>query len=499
VLTKSQLMSWRQCPKRLWLETHGDPAPPTDSSKLQRGETVGRMARVVFGDGDAVTIDRRSAGRRSALDQTATEMASLGRTLFEAAFGDDDLAAYADVVRPAADGWELLEVKDAGSVKTHHLDDVAIQAAAAQRSGFAPKRICITHVDTDWTYPGGDDYRGLFAIAEVTDDVGALVASVGDWVAEAKATIALPTAPARPTGPHCDTPYPCAFYEACAAQDPTATHPIQWLPGALSKAAKELVEAGAREMEDLPDEVLNETQSRVKAQTLAGVARFDEAEAAADVADWTAPLHFLDFETANPVVPLWAGTRPYAQIPFQFSLHLLEADGTLAHTECLLTDGNDPSRRFAEALIAACRSEGAVVVYNAGFERGRIKDLAQRYEALAPQLEAIAARLVDLQPVAKARYYHPDQRGSWSIKKVLPCLVPELRYDLLDGVKEGGMAIEAYLKLIHPNCSPERKATLEAQLRRYCHLDTLAMVALWARFAANRAVLSAALNAAPRP
>lgn len=184
-------------------------------------------------------------------------------------------------------------------------------------------------------------------------------------------------------------------------------------------------------------------------------------------------------------MPIWAGTSPYQQIPFQFSLHTLDENGAVAAQEFLDLSGGDPSRGFAENLIAVCGNTGAIFVYNAGFEGARIKELAARFTDLEVNLRAIKTRLVDLHPVTKANYYHPSQRGSWSIKAVLPTVAPDLSYQDLDGVKDGGMAMEAYLEAIHPDTTAARKAEIETQLLAYCGLDTFAMVRLW-QFLAGR-------------
>jgi CRISPR/Cas system-associated exonuclease Cas4 (RecB family) len=493
MLTKSKLMSWRQCPKRLWLEENGAKRSPAQAGRLAAGVSVGEAARGLYGSAGSVVIDRFALSPAAALARTS-ELMAIGATIFEGAFGDEELVAYADIVRPDASGWSLLEVKGSGSVKPHHQDDAAIQVRAAHRSGNTPARVAVVHLDTSWIYPGGGDYHGLFKEVELTAEVGALALEVDTWVAQAKATLEAPQPPERTTGRHCEEPNPCPFQDACAAAQPQLARPITWLPGQLRKEAKALRDAGVSEMDGLPDHVLNDIQRRVKQQTLAGAPYFDQAGAASDLAGCSYPLAFLDFETLTLAVPIWAGTWPYAQVPFQFSLHILQEDGSLTHTDFLAATGEDPSRGFAEALIVAAGQEGSVVVYNAGFERTRLRELAARFPGIAPELDAIAGRIFDLQPVAKQRYYHPDQRGSWSIKKILPCLAPELRYDDLDGVQDGGMAIEAYAEMIHPECSAERKAALDAQLRRYCQLDTLAMVALWARFTASDPLLRVVLS-----
>jgi hypothetical protein len=199
------------------------------------------------------------------------------------------------------------------------------------------------------------------------------------------------------------------------------------------------------------------------------------------------PASFLDFETISFAVPVWAGTRPYQMIPFQFSVHHLGEDGTLVHADFLDLSGSDPSRAFAEALVGACVGEGPVFVYNASFEKSRIAELAERFVDLAPALLALRTRVVDLYPIARNRYYHPDQHGSWSIKHVLPAVAPDLRYDVLEGVQDGGAAMHAYLEAIDATTTPARRLEIEAQLRDYCGLDTLAMVRLWQFFAGTAA------------
>jgi hypothetical protein len=180
-------------------------------------------------------------------------------------------------------------------------------------------------------------------------------------------------------------------------------------------------------------------------------------------------------------VPIWKGTRPFQQIPFQFSLHRLSRTGKLTHKEFIDLSGQDPSRRFAEALIAACGERGPIFVYSS-FESSRIYELAKRFPRLARPLLAIDDRLVDLLPIASEHYYHPDQQGRWSIKNVLPTIAPDLRYDELDGVQDGGMAMMAFREALHPDTAGARKVEIEGQLLDYCRLDTEAMVRVWAYF-----------------
>lgn len=175
--------------------------------------------------------------------------------------------------------------------------------------------------------------------------------------------------------------------------------------------------------------------------------------------------------------------QPYQQICFQFSLHTLGSDDELDHKEFIDLSGNNPSEAFAKSLIDACGdSAHAIFVYNATFEKTRISELAQNFPDLSDQLLRINSRIIDLQPITKNRYYHPSQQGSWSIKKVLPALVPELNYADLDGVKDGNMAMLAYQEAIASNTSDARKSEIRTQLLKYCQLDTYSMVRIWQAF-----------------
>ena len=241
----------------------------------------------------------------------------------------------------------------------------------------------------------------------------------------------------------------------------------------------QLAELGINDLRSVPNELLNEKQRMVKRHTLAGTVYFDGVGATADLAAHGTPAHFLDFETIQFAVPIWEGTRPYQQNVFQFSLHTISQPGQLSHRAFLDLSGNDPSESFAKALIAACGEPGPIFVYNAGFESARIRELAKRYPGMARSLLVIDARLVDLLPVARNRYYHPSQQGSWSLKAVLPAAVPELSYEALAGVKDGGTAMEVYAEAIRPATVDERKQEIEQQLLAYCRFDTFALVRLW--------------------
>ena len=483
--SKSKLMALRQCPKRLWLEVHR-PDLREDSAATQAsfqvGHQVGDIARRIYDpEGLGAVIDVQTEGFARAFERSAQLLHST-QPIFEAGLEAGGALAFADVMLPEQkDGqqaWRMVEVKSSTSVKDYHRDDVAVQAFVAQSAGVALQSISLAHIDSSWTYPGGGDYRGLLKESDLTAEAFSRTAEVKAWIAQAQLVIASPAEPAIKIGSHCDIPYACGFYDYCSRNEPKPEYPIFWLPHIGAKAVT-LAEQGVIDLRNVPDDLLNARQQRVKNHTLANTVFFDMAGAAADLSVYGLPAYFLDFETIQFAVPIWKGTRPYQQNTFQFSLHMLSSSGQLEHTEFLDISGNDPSEPFARALITACGQSGPVYVYNAGFETARMSELAIRYPQLSKDLLAINARVVDLLPIARERYYHPSQQGSWSIKKVLPAVVPELRYDTLDGVQDGGAAMEAFIEAIHPDTSPERKSLIEQQLLAYCKLDTYAMVRLW--------------------
>jgi hypothetical protein len=224
----------------------------------------------------------------------------------------------------------------------------------------------------------------------------------------------------------------------------------------------------------------------VKAHTLSGKPFFDAKGAAASLADHKLPAYFMDFETIQFAVPIWKDTRPYQQIPFQFSVHSLSSTADIEHVSFLDLSGDDPRSRIAEALIKACGKRGPIFAYNAPFEIARIKELADRFPRLKQPLLAINERVIDLLKVAENNYYHPSQEGSWSLKKVLPAIAPDLDYDTLDGVQDGGMAMNAYLEAISLLTAEPRKKEISEQLLAYCRLDTYATLRLWQFFAGRQ-------------
>ena len=489
-LSKSKLVAYRQCPKRLWLEVHR-PHLREDSSTVQGhfevGYQVGAIARKLYDEsGLGHTIDVQAEGYDEAFARSADLMANSQQPVFEAGFQSEGALAFADVMLPQLENgeivWRMVEVKSSTSVKEYHLDDLAVQAFVARSAGVKLRSVALAHLDNSWVYPGDGDYRGLLKENDLTAETFARTAEVRSWIADATMIVAQPTEPMKDIGSHCSEPFPCGFHAYCSRGIVGPEHSLDYLPRFRSSKREKLAADGIVELREVPDDLLSLLQLRVKEHTLAGTTFFDKEGAAADLAQYPLPAYFLDFESVQFAVPKWKGTRPYQQITFQFSVHRVSEFVRLTHDSFLDLSGNDPSEPFAKALIAACGDTGPVFVYSAAFECTLISELADRFPELAEKLHAINARIVDLLPVARDHYYHTAQCGSWSIKSVLPAAIPDLSYEQLDGVENGDDAMLAFREALDSATTPERKAEIDRQLRAYCRLDTYAIVRLWQFF-----------------
>lgn len=476
-MSKSRLLSHQQCPKRLWLETFRPELADADGgsmASMAAGNTVGEVARDLFPGGVLIEGD----DLRQAISDTRQVLATQPRVpVYEATFQHDGVLVRADILVPERGGaYHLIEVKSATSVKDYYLNDVAVQASVTEAAGVRLRRIQIAHIDNGFVYPGGEQYDGLFHYVDVADSVRALKPQVPEWIAAARRTLAGDEPEVTP-GEQCCSPFACPFINHCAPQDPEA-FPVEVLPRISGKAVAALKAQGFTDIRDIPHGVLtNDKHERVRQVTRSGRRFLDREATSARMAELTYPRYFMDFETLNPAIPLWANSRPYQQIPFQWSCHVQGRNGELRQEAYLATGEEDPRREFAESLIRTVRTRGPILVYNAAFEVSRLRELAAHFPDLEDALLRIIERVVDLLPLARDHYYHPAMRGSWSIKAVLPTIAPELSYDSLD-VADGGDAQQAFLEILHPDTSDTRREECRVNLLAYCERDTLAMVRL---------------------
>lgn len=488
-LSKSKLIAYRQCPKRLWLEIHRPELRDDSASEggFRIGHEVGEVVRRIYDpDGTGTVIDVAQLGYDGAFRRSAFLLGKGEGPVFEAGLHGEGTLAFADVMLPAvrygSPAWRMLEVKSTTTLKDYHRDDLAIQAYLAQKMGVTLTWAGIAHIDNSFVYEGDGDYGGLFHEVDLTAEAESRRWDVAEWIEEARNVADLAEEPEIPMGPQCSDPFDCPFAAWCSRDEPVVEYPLSSLPR-LSDARRKAIEAlGISDLREVPALLLTDLQNHVREVTISGETWFDRGGAAAALAGRGFPAWFLDFETVMMPVPIWKGTRPYQQIPFQFSLHRIDEDGTMGHEAFLDLSGDDPSRPLAEVLLAKVGPEGPVYVYNAKLERMAIHQLAARFPDLEEGLLAIAARIVDLHPIAKAHFYAPSQHGKWGLKSVLPAACPDLSYDSLEGVADGIAAVEAFREAIAPGAKPERRMEIEKQLLAYCHLDTVAMVRIWEVF-----------------
>ncbi len=472
-LSKSRLLLHRQCPKRLWLRVHRpelEEVNDGNEARFATGTYVGEVAQQLYPDG--VLIDGEDLWQ--AVIDTQEILNGKKRPVFEATFQSNDLLIRADLMLPTKDGFRMVEVKSSTSVKEYYLEDAAIQSWVAQQANLPLTSVEIAHLDNSFVYPGGGDYQGLFHYADISEQIAKIQAEVPDWINAARETLS-GDEPCIAPGAQCNTPFECPFFGYCSPRiEIEDSFPPEVLPYGGTLAATLRAE-GYTDLRDVPEERMESWKHKRVWQATKSGQTFLNPEAGIQIAALPYPRYYIDFETINPAVPVWAGTRPYMQVPFQWSCHIETAKGVM--TQCaFLADGqSDPRRPFATSLIDAVGTDGPIVVYNAPFERSRMQELADYYADLAPALQGAIDRLVDLLPIAREHYYHPEMRGSWSIKAVLPTIAPDLAYDNLE-VANGGMAQEAFAEIMQAETTPERRQQLHDALLLYCERDTIAMV-----------------------
>lgn len=483
-LSKSKIAAFEQCPKRLWLSVHKPSEAVYDTgteAKFKAGHAAGELACEAYPDGIMIEAE---PNLEAAIQRTA-ELLQLEppRPLFEATFRHEGVLVRVDLMLPTGDGqWHVAEVKSSTSAKPYQLSDLATQLWVMAGCGVKVASASIRHINNGFVYTVEGDYRDLFTDSWPSKEMADLLAGRPELVAGATSVLQSDE-PNHPIGDHCNDPFSCPFEGYCHHDLTAPDWPISLLPNSGKTLARLWGEKGKVELAQLAEQDLaSELHRRVHRATVSGQPFHDVDGARSSLAGWSQPLAFLDFETIGFAIPRWIGTKPYQAIPFQFSLHVENPDGSLNHSEFLDCSGADPRRPCAEALLNLLPPEGAIIAYSASFEKSRIRELAAHFPDLSIALLKIAERIVDLHPIAKAHYYHRDQRGSWSIKSVFPALNddPGLDYGALD-VGDGGAAQLAYEEAIGPECSAERKLELEQSLLTYCELDTWAMVVVKAR------------------
>ena len=340
-LSKSRILAYRQCPKRLWLQIYRPELQEKNESTTARmaaGTQAGEVARGLYPGGVLIDAEHLS----QALDDTQSVMALGDKAIFEATFQASNVLIRADLLIPDANGYRLAEVKSSTSVKDYHYEDAAVQAWVCKNAGAKVTRIEIAHINNRFVYPGNGNYQELFTHTDISVLIAAIEADVPNWIAAAQDTLA-GAEPVIDAGEQCDDPFPCPFWLHCCPEEPAEDgYPPEILPRGKALAAQLRAE-GFDDLRKVPEERLNPAQQRIRRVSINQHGEVNP-KAGEILKDLPYPRYYLDFETITFVVPIWAGTRPYQQIPFQWSCHIEFAEGNICH-HAFLADGQDNPRR----------------------------------------------------------------------------------------------------------------------------------------------------------
>ncbi len=482
-ISKSKFVAGCQCLKRLYWQVHSPElaAEPDAASEaiIQQGHEVGMVARQLFPGGVEVRSD---GGLAEAIKVTRELVANPDvQAIFEGVFEHQDVLVKVDILqRRKGDLWRLVEVKSASDLKDSHVEDVAIQSYVLSGSGMKLSSVWLAHINREYVLTGTTvDPRHLFSFRNLTQRAQNFQPELKLRLRSQFQVLAMPEAPDVPTGLHCVNPVVCEFFNRC--NRPRPNDHIGFLPRIHASAMEELEEMGIESIRDVPDDFdLTEIQRRAATCVQRGEPWFDRDGLKAELAKLEYPLFFMDFESVNPCLPRFAGMRAYDQLCFQYSLHLLREPGAEPeHYEFLATDASDPRREFISSLLAILGDSGSIVVYSS-FESKRLSDLATWLPEYAERIGAIQSRLFDLLPVVREHVYHSAFAGSYSIKSVLPALVPEMTYDGME-VANGQDAGLAWESLARCNGNQEEHERFRKALLAYCGQDTLALVKILER------------------
>jgi hypothetical protein len=477
MLSKSKYLAGLQCLLRLWHQCYNPdlapPVPPAKQALFDTGHEVGLLATRLYSEGVLVEIDPRR--HEQAVTKTLRAMEDPAvKAIFEASFSCDGVRVKVDILERLGNGkWSLTEVKSSTGVKNEYLPDVGVQYHVLRGADLEIERVTLLQLNNQYVYDGNQlDLKQLFTASDLTREAITGQAEVEERLEGFKEMLGRHHPPEIAPSRHCFNPYECEFFGHCRLVLPE--HWVVELVGISRNKIEELASMGVRDIHDVPESFpLTEIQERIRR-----CVRFNEeyvsSQLEAELLAFEHPVHFLDFETLGLALPRYAGTRPYQSVPFQWSDHVLQEDGRIEHREYLCEEDKEPRGEFAETLLAALGQRGSIVTYTT-YEEGIIKGLAEGLPQYREPLLETLGRVKDLHAIIRKHYYHPAFHGSFSLKSLVPALLPEMAYENL-AIQEGQQAGLEYLRMIDPATSKEEKERIKAALLAYCGQDTLVMI-----------------------
>ena len=478
LLSKSSFIKGLQCEKHLYIyKYHYDEMD--DLSEMQkaifrRGTNVGELAHKLF-PGGVIAAQGDPPNYEKALKRTKELINSNGKVIYEAAFLFNEVLSIADIVVFERGGAKVYEVKSSTSISETYLNDAALQYYVISNLGIRVKDFSIIYINNQYVRKGDLDLEELFITESVLELILPLQKSVKENVDRFKKVILKKKMPDIEIGEHCYNPYTCGFFNYCRKHIPDDS--IFDFSGMHLAKKYDLYREGVISLRDVPENFPLSKNNKLQLDVhKSGKPLVDKKAIKNFISDLDYPLYFMDFETFQPAVPLFDNSKPYQQIPFQYSIHLKEKeDSDLKHFEFLSEPGEDPRLKFIENLLKVTKGKGDVLVYNKTFEITRLNEIARDFPKYLEEIEKLISRIKDLMvPFQKKYYYAPEMKGSYSIKAVLPALVPDLSYNNLE-INEGGLASIAYESL-QTETDLMLFAEIKQQLLEYCKLDTLGMV-----------------------
>lgn len=485
MLSKTNYILYRECSKNAWLKVHkpeiyfAHELSDFEKSIIETGNEVELEARKLFPSG--CLVDQKGA---EGVALTEKVMSSGEKTIFQATFEKDGYFAAVDVLKQEDDGtWSIYEIKATNEIdKKTHYHDVTFQTILLEKCGLEVKGKHLIHLDPKYVREGELDIEKLFVIENVSEVVDRMQPEVESEMELAKIYVEKSE---EPKGP-CDCIYKgrsshCTTFSYSNPDVPKyGIHDLSRI-GMSKKKLLELVDGHKLNLEEVPEEMelsdaqKNQIWTYLQDQTIVSKEMISE-----ELDKLVFPLYFLDYETFPSALPRFDGYSPYNQIPFQYSLHVLESpEAELQHLDFLYTENGDPTEAFARSMQKHIGPVGSVIVWHKDFECGRNREVGLRFPEAKNFFEDINARIFDLEETFKKQYYvHKDFKGKTSIKKVLPVLVPELSYSGL-AIREGGTAAEKWNQLVGGELGDEERELIAENLRAYCKLDTYAMYAIW--------------------
>ncbi len=480
-------LAW-QCPKLLWLNKFKPELKPEDPSleaRFAEGNLVGDLAMSLFGNFTEVTAYKEDGkldlNKMQELTKECIESGT--ENICEASFNYNGLYCAVDILRKKDGGYAIYEVKSSTHASHIYAVDIAYQKYVLEHSGLNIVGTYLICINSDYIRGEELNIGELFQIIDMSSKVKDEYQNVPSLLKKAEQIYSLKTEPDTDIGLHCRDPYECAFWGYCTKKLPSPNVFNLYRMG-FEKAIKHYKQGQISYNDLLFDSgITNAKQLRQMLHQVSDQPDDIDKDGIRDFLDTLSyPIYFLDFETTQAVIPEFEGTKPYEQIPFQYSLHYIEYEGgPLLHKEFLAESGTDPRRAIAKRLCEDIPMNVCVTAYNKAFECSRIKELANTYPDLADHLMNIGSNIKDLLvPFQSGYYYTKAMGGSFSIKSVLPALFPDdpaLDYHNLDQIHNGGEAMNIFPKI--KDMPPEEAERTRKNLLEYCKLDTFAMVKVW--------------------